>query len=96
MEKHIHRVEKECGCWSETIMSSDGDASASSGLCHEHQVKNSPEPLTRNLTTEEASDYWKKAEETAKIVASWPAWKRNIQIGKIGAENNPSVKVRSE
>ena len=38
-------------------------------------------------------EYWKKAKEAADKVSKWPAWKRNIQIGSIGAEKNPGVRV---
>jgi len=51
-----------------------------------HKQKKNTKPLTRNLSSKENREYWRKAEETAKIVESWPEWKRNIQIGKIGAE----------
>jgi len=59
----------------------------------EHKQKNKKSKLTRNTKGKENSAYWKKAEETAKTVESWPSWKRNIQIGKIGAENNPDIRV---
>jgi len=55
----------------------------------EHKQKNKEPKLTRNTKGKKNSEYWKLAEETARIVASWPAWKRNVQIGKINAENNP-------
>lgn len=55
-------------------------------VTEEHKQKN-------NRRGKKSSEYWKKAEETAKEVASWPKWKRDIQIGKMGAKNNSQTKV---
>lgn len=37
--------------------------------------------LARNMSTKEDRDYWKKADETLRIVNAWPKWKRDVQIG---------------
>ena len=34
-----------------------------------------PKPL-RNLSTPEAREWWRRVEETARIVATWPDWKK--------------------
>lgn len=49
--------------------------------------------ITKNR--KDHAEYWKKADETAKEVAKWPKWKRDIQIGKIDVKNNSMTRVRT-
>jgi hypothetical protein len=37
--------------------------------------------LSRNLSTPENREFWAVAARARAIVASWPEWKRNVQIG---------------
>lgn len=37
--------------------------------------------LSRNLSTPELREFWLAAARARAIVASWPAWKRNVRIG---------------
>lgn len=49
--------------------------------------------MRKNKSTEKNREYWTFVEETAKTVASWPAWKRGVSVDIYRSEN---VKDKSE
>lgn len=43
--------------------------------------------ILRNLDTPEAREFWRKAEESARLVATWPDWKRaGINVVQVRGE----------
>jgi hypothetical protein len=45
--------------------------------CCAGEVRDRPR-ITRNFDTPEAREFWRRVEESAREVRSWPAWRRSL------------------